>query len=53
MLGIDEFVLERLDRIIVQLELQLQDPIGDPSAAPEQLDDLVDHCKEVHHHPST
>jgi len=52
-LRIDKFVLERLDLVIVQLQLQLQNPIGDPTAAPEQLDDLVDHRKEVHHRPST
>ena len=48
MLRVDQFVLERLDGVIVQLQLQLQDTIGDPPPASEQLDDLVDHRQEVH-----
>ena len=38
---------------VIQVKLSLERPVGDPSTALQQLDDLVDHRKEVHHRPST
>jgi hypothetical protein len=52
-LGVDEFVLERLDRVIVHLELQLQGPIGHTPTVPQQGENLLDHGIKVHHRPST
>ena len=50
---LNDFRLERFQGLAIQVELHPQRPVGNPSPAPEQLDHLVNHCKEVHHRPST
>jgi hypothetical protein len=47
-LRVDQFVLENFHLRVVELELELQGPIGDPSTAAEQIDDAIEHFKEVH-----
>src|SRR5215813_8146610 len=38
---------------VIQLELDLESSIGQPASLLEELDNLVNHLIEVHHHPST
>jgi hypothetical protein len=52
-LGVDEFVLERFDGVIVQLQPELQGQIGHTPPASEEGRDLLDHGIKVHHRPST
>jgi hypothetical protein len=52
-LGVNKFVLERLDGLIVQLELQLQGPIGHTATLLQKGEDLRDHGIKVHYRPST
>ena len=48
LLGVDEFVLERLEGLVIQLELELEDAIGHPAALAQQLLDLLQHLIKVH-----
>jgi hypothetical protein len=41
LLGVDEFVLERLDGLVIQLELQLEDAIGYTASLAQQVLDLL------------
>jgi hypothetical protein len=53
LLDLDDLHLQIVQVGVVQGKLSLEGAIGDPSAALQQLDDLVDHRKEVHYRPST
>ena len=53
LLGMDEFVLQGLNGLVIQLELQFQRPIGHTSATLEEGDNLIQHDVKVHHRPST
>src|SRR4029453_5648754 len=52
-LGFDEFILQHLKGLVIQLELKLQRAVGDPSSLSEERQDLVEHCVKIHHRPST
>jgi hypothetical protein len=53
LLDLDELRLQIVQIGVIQDKLSFQRPVGHPPAALEQLDDLVDHRKEVHHGFST
>jgi hypothetical protein len=53
LLNLDELRLQIVQIGVIEGKLPLQRAIGHSSAAPEQLDDLVDYRKEVHHGFST
>jgi hypothetical protein len=48
LMHLNELRLERVQRLVIEVELHPQRPIGHPPAAPEHLDHLVDHCEQVH-----
>jgi hypothetical protein len=51
--GVEEFGLEILQGRLVQLELPLERPIGDPSALAKQRHHLIEYGIKIHHRPST
>src|SRR4030095_4998732 len=51
-LGLDELFFERLQVLIIELELELERTIGDPPAGPQQGHDLIKDLIKVHHRPS-
>jgi hypothetical protein len=50
---VDEQAIEGVELLVIQVELDLQRPIGHPPALLEQGQDVVVHFVEVHHRPST
>jgi hypothetical protein len=46
--GINELFLERLQLLVVEMKLELECPVGDPLAGPEQGHDLVKQLKKIH-----
>jgi hypothetical protein len=52
-LSSDEFVLEDLQRLVVQLEVKLESAIRDPPSAFEEVHDLVKHVIKIHYWPSS
>ena len=53
LLGLDEFVLEIIEGVIVQLELPLERAIGHPAATLEHGQGLVENLLKGHGRPST
>jgi hypothetical protein len=51
-LGLDEFVLERFERLVIQLELDLERAIRHPLALTEQVYHLIQDGIQVHVEPS-
>jgi hypothetical protein len=51
--GLDDFVLEGLEMIVVQPEPDLDRPIGEPSLALQQIEYLCEDLVKRHGHPST
>src|SRR5215471_552813 len=51
--GVDEFILEGLQVLVIQRELAFQRPIGEALLALQQCDHLRTEGREVHHCPST
>jgi hypothetical protein len=45
---VEEFVFERLQLVVVQLELELEGAIGDPPPLPQEIHGLIKHSIEVH-----
>src|SRR5215510_589723 len=52
-LGFDEFILQHLKGLVIELELKLQRSVGDPSSLPQKGHDLIQHVVKVHLRPST
>jgi hypothetical protein len=48
---VEEFVFERLKLVVIELELELEGAISDPSALPYEVYRLIEHCIEVHGAP--
>jgi hypothetical protein len=48
---VDEFVLERFEGLVIQLELELEDTIGYTAALAQQVQDLIQHVIKVHRRP--
>jgi hypothetical protein len=51
-LAVDEFLLEGLESLIVELELHLERPIRHPLALTEKVDNLIKDSVKVHRAPS-
>jgi hypothetical protein len=49
---LNDFGLQILKICLIQVELALQRPIGDPLMLLEDLQDPLEYVIEVHHHPS-
>jgi len=47
-LALDEFSLQILKIVVIELKLALERSIGDPSSLTQQLQDLLEHSIEVH-----
>src|SRR5207245_8672848 len=52
-LGLEEFIFQGLQGLVVQLELHLERAVRHPTAPAEEVHHLVEYLVEVHHHPST
>src|SRR6516162_2899517 len=52
-LGLKEFIFQRVQDLIVQLELHLERAVRHPAATVEKVHHLVKYLVEVHHCPST
>jgi hypothetical protein len=50
---VEQFFLEGVELLVIQVELDLQGAIGHPSPLSEESQDVVEHLIEVHHRPST
>jgi hypothetical protein len=51
-LAVDEFLLEGLESLIVEMELHLERPIRHPLALTEKVDNLIKDSVKVHRAPS-
>src|SRR6516225_11485363 len=52
-LGLEELIFQRLQGLIVQLELHLERAVRHPAATAEKVHHLVQYLVKVHHRPST
>ena len=50
-LGLEEFILQGLQGLIVQRELQLERTVRYPAATSEEIHNLVEHVVKIHHPP--
>ena len=50
--GVDEFVLEGLKVVVIQIEPYLEGAIGHPSLVLEHIEHLGQNCVECHGRPS-
>jgi hypothetical protein len=48
-LGVDEFLLEGLQGVVIQVKLEFERPVGDASSLSKEFHDLVKHCVKFHH----
>ena len=51
--GIDEVVFEDVQEVVIDLELELEDTVGNTALALQQLYGLGTEGRKVHHRPST
>src|SRR5262249_17597437 len=49
---LNEFLFQRFQGIVIQVKLEPESPIGQPSSAAEQVDHLIEHRIEIHYGPS-
>jgi hypothetical protein len=47
-MGVEEFVCERFQLVVVELKLELEGAIGDAPALPQKVEELIEHGVEVH-----
>ena len=47
-LGVEEFFLERFNRLVIQMELEFERPVRDPATLAEQGKNLIQHRVKVH-----
>jgi hypothetical protein len=52
-LGVEEFFLERLQQIVIKLEVSFESPIRHPATSLQYGDGLVEHFFKRHALPST